>query len=166
MRRILYFENCNCNPITVTEVSQLNENNKTLTDIYGNIYKDIVRRENHNANQLLRGTLACFVELEDWEKIPNLKNRNGEYFSDEYISDPIISDPIISNPTPDEVFPDPLTPGPFIPDKQVGIPYTSDPNRQTLIPEPHLPNDNVELSDSVTPNRNGYIPNEINTNNI
>jgi len=153
MKSILYFKNCNSDAIAVTEVSQLNENNKTLKDSYGNIYENVIREENHNANQLLKGNLAFFIEdygVEDFQS-------DGRNFYRDSAGN-LIPDAIIPDPKfPETVFPNPNTPGPFIPD--VHVPAT--PDKPVFIPEPKLPNDNVQLSDSVIPNRYGYIPNEI-----
>ena len=84
MKAILYFKNCNSDAIAVTEVSQLNENNKTLKDSYGNIYENVIREENHNANQLLKGNLAFFIE-----------DYGVENFQP--VHDPIIPDPQLPN---------------------------------------------------------------------
>lgn len=165
MKTILYFKNCNSDAIAVTQVSELNENNKTLKDSYGNIYENVIREENHNANQLLKGNLAFFIEdykVENFQPSRDPIIPDGRKFYRDsvgnLIPDPIIPDPKFPEPGfPDPSFPDPNTPGPFIPDTHV--PAT--PDKPAFIPKPQLPNDNVELSDSVTPNRYGYIPNEI-----
>ena len=147
MKSILYFKNCNSDAIAVTEVSQLNENNKTLKDSYGNIYENVIREENHNANQLLKGNLAFFIEDYGENFDPNMRGSFNLNIPGSFVPDPLPIDKqaIIPNPNPDDFHHD--TTGTFI--------------AGPVIPEPKLPNDNVQLSDSVTPNRYGYIPNEI-----
>jgi hypothetical protein len=62
MKKVKFFLNCNAESVDAEVVSENNENNVNLILESGEQFTSVIRKENHNANELQFGNLSYFEE--------------------------------------------------------------------------------------------------------